>query len=353
MLASKASRVSPKFQVALYSELKTMNYLVIFLTGLTTGGLSCLAVQGGLLTATLASTAEKDHRLHDAIPTTLFLLSKLIAYTLLGALLGYFGSIFQLTTQTRILFQVMAAVFMLGLAGNMLQLHPIFRYFIIQPPKWVKKLLRRQSKSSTLFSPVLLGIFTVLIPCGVTQAMEVLAVSSGNPLAGALILFAFVLGTSPLFLILGWLTTKLSETFQIRFFKVAAVLVIFISLTSLNGALVLAGSKYSFANWVWAFKESFLPPVWAAATNAVTIDVQNNGYTPRNFSVKVNEPVNLKLVTQGTYSCASVFTIPVLNITKVLPPSGTTELTFTPTKTGLLSFACGMGMYTGTINVVP
>lgn len=329
-----------------------MNYLVIFLTGLTTGGLSCLAVQGGLLAATLAATVEKDHRIHDAIPTILFLVSKLIAYTLLGALLGYFGSIFQLTTQARIVFQVIAAIFMLGLAGNMLQLHPVFRYFVIQPPKWAGKFLRKQTKSPTLFSPILLGIFTLLIPCGVTQAMEVLAISSGSPLSGAIILFSFVLGTSPLFLLIGWITTKLSETFRAKFFKTAAILVVFISLTSINGALVLAGSKYSFDNWVWAFKESFLSPIVVEANNEVIINVHNNGYSPRNFSVKVNESVNLKLVTQGTYSCATVFTIPSLNITKVLPPSGTTEVSFTPTQTGLLSFACGMGMYTGTINVI-
>ena len=329
-----------------------MNYWIIFLTGLTTGGLSCLAVQGGLLAATLATTAETKDKLHNALPTALFLISKLLAYTILGALLGYFGSLFQLTTAARIWFQAISAVFMLGLAGSMLELHPIFRYFVIQPPKWVGRLLRGQTKSPSLFAPAILGIFTVLIPCGVTQAMEVLAVSTGNPWTGATIMFSFVLGTSPLFLAVGWLTTKLSESFRTKFFKFAAVLVIFIAFTSLNGALVLAGSKYSFDHWVWAFKQTFLNPPVFAASNDVIINVQNNGYTPRNFSVKVNQPVNLKLITQGTYSCASVFTIPSLNITKVLPPVGTSDVTFTPTKTGLLSFACGMGMYTGTINVV-
>ena len=139
-----------------------------------------------------------------------------------------------------------------------------------------------------------------------------------------------------------------------KFFKFASLLVVFIALTSINGALVLSGSKYSFDHWVWAFKTTFLSTASASApTNDVTINVFNNGYSPHNFSVKVNQPVNLSLVTQGTYSCASVFTIPFLNITKVLPPTGTTNVTFTPTRTGLISFACGMGMYTGTINVVP
>lgn len=33
---------------------------VPFITGLTTGGLSCIAVQGGLVTGTLAGQIEKD-----------------------------------------------------------------------------------------------------------------------------------------------------------------------------------------------------------------------------------------------------------------------------------------------------
>jgi hypothetical protein len=36
------------------------NLAVVFLTGLTTGGLSCLAVQGGLLASSVAHQAEKD-----------------------------------------------------------------------------------------------------------------------------------------------------------------------------------------------------------------------------------------------------------------------------------------------------
>jgi len=37
-----------------------MNLWIIFLTGLTTGGLSCLAVQGGLLTSIIANQKEGE-----------------------------------------------------------------------------------------------------------------------------------------------------------------------------------------------------------------------------------------------------------------------------------------------------
>lgn len=321
-----------------------MNYWPIFLTGLTAGGFSCLAVQGGLLAAALTTTAEKENKTSDLIPTSVFLIGKLLAYTVLGGLLGLFGSVFQITDGIKIWFQVIASVLMLGLAFNMLNLHPIFRYFVIQPPKWGTKILRKQSN---LF---LLGLFTIFIPCGVTQAMEVLAISSGNILTGALVMFFFVLGTSPIFMALGYVTTKLSEGLREKFFKFAAVVIIFIALSSLNAALVLADSPYTYQNFVFAFKETFLPSN-QVTNNQVTITATSYGYSPREFTVKNKQEVTMIINSKNNMSCSRAFTIPSLGIQKLLPANGTEEIKFTPTQTGRITFSCSMGMYTGVINV--
>ncbi|MFH1187212.1 MAG: sulfite exporter TauE/SafE family protein, partial [Candidatus Levyibacteriota bacterium] len=66
----------------------------IFLTGLFTGGLSCMAVQGGLVTATIAQREQEklEHKLkntNSALPILSFLIAKLIAYTLFGFALGW------------------------------------------------------------------------------------------------------------------------------------------------------------------------------------------------------------------------------------------------------------------------
>lgn len=324
-----------------------MNYWTIFLTGLTAGGFSCLAVQGGLLTAALAATAEGKDKTSDWIPTAMFLLGKLMAYTVLGGLLGFFGSIFQITDTFRIVFQVVASILMLGLALNMLNVHPIFRYFVIQPPKWTGKLLYKQSN---LF---FLGVFTVLIPCGVTQAMEVLAISSGSIFSGALVMFMFVLGTSPIFMALGFVTTRLSENLRAKFFKFAAILIIFIALNSVNAAMVLANSPYHWDNFVWAFKETFLTSSKAqTSSNNIIMTATSYGYSPREFTVKNNQEVTMIINSQNNRSCSRAFMIPSLGIQKLLPTNGTEEIKFTPTQTGRIIFSCSMGMYTGVINVV-
>lgn len=330
-----------------------MNYWTIFFTGLTAGGFSCLALQGGLLAATLATSAEEKDKTADWLPTAMFLISKIIAYSILGGLLGLFGSVFQLSDTVKIIFIVSASILMLGLAGNMLNLHPIFRYFVITPPKWAARLLRDQSKSKTLLAPAVLGALTILIPCGVTQAMEVLAVSSGNIFSGALTMFLFVLGTSPVFMALGFVTTRLSESLRAKFFKVAGVLVIFIALSNLNGALVLADSPYTWQNFSWAFKETFLPSNQSPITNnEINITATSGGYSPREFTVKNNQPVSIIINSKNNRSCARAFTIPSLGISKLLPENGTENISFTPTSTGRIAFSCSMGMYTGVINVV-
>src|SRR6266849_3744065 len=190
----------------------------IFLTGLLTGGLTCMAVQGGLLAATLAQSEEE--RLKEkakggnALPILAFLGAKLTAYTLLGFLLGWFGSFFQLSLSVQTILDFAIVIFMIGTALNILNVHPIFRYFVIQPPRFLTRLVRKQSKSKDMFAPALLGAFTVFISCGTTQAMMAFAIASGKPLTGAAILFAFILGTSPLFFVLGYFATKLGDMFQ-------------------------------------------------------------------------------------------------------------------------------------------
>ena len=126
----------------------------------------------------------------------------------------------------------------------MLDVHPIFRYLTLQPPKRVQRLIRANAKRSDAFAPLSLGALTVLIPCGVTQAMELLALGSGNPVRGALILFAFVLGTAPLFFILGLLTARLSGAWQGAFLRVAAVAIAVMALYSMLGGSRLLG--YTF-----------------------------------------------------------------------------------------------------------
>lgn len=317
------------------------------------GGLTCLAVQGGLLASVIAAKESEGEKVTSkkstVIPTLAFLVAKLIAYTSLGFLLGAFGGAIGISELMQIVMQLIAGLYMIVVALNLLNVHPIFRYAVIQPPKFLTRRVRNQSKSKDLFAPALLGAMTVFIPCGTTLAMEALAISSANALMGAAIMATFILGTSPLFFGVGWITSMLGEKFRTRFLKIAAVAVIYLGLTSINGALV-AGGFYSNFNLQSRTDEKMYSEV--PVSQAVTINVFSNGYSPNYVRVKKDFPVTVKIVGKDAYSCASAFRIPSLGISKNLLPNETYSFTFTPKEIGEISFTCSMGMYSGVIEVI-
>lgn len=407
---------------------------VIFLTGLTTGGLSCLAVQGGLLASSVAHQAEQNIQKQlaaqsaakkgknyiqlksgpvDTIaaapqrfawPILLFLGAKLVAYTILGFLLGAVGSVLQLTPFMRAILQITIGIFMLGTALRMLNIHPIFRYFALEPPAFMTRYIRKTAKNSAheIITPLFLGALTVFIPCGVTQAMMALAIGAGDAVQGAAIMFAFTLGASPIFFALAYLTTQLGKKLETRFLTLVALVVFVLGLVSINGGLNLLGKPLSRSGITGATSPAInaqsqpptnpvvtlqpgpqtliqptvaplqpqaqpslnlpvgpsqpQPPVTGnpaavdPSTHVVTINALDYGYDPPVIKAPAGQPVQLNLVTNNTYSCTRAFVIPSLNIQQILPESGVTTFDLPAQSAGsVLYFTCSMGMYGGQI----
>ena len=373
-----------------------------FITGVTTGGLSCLAVQAGLLSTSVARQAETDvatqlavkhvvaqrkkrsnrqltkeqrrreraalatlaqpekpKRRNAALPIALFLGAKLVAYTILGIFLGWLGSVLQLSPYSRAALQIGIGVFMLGTAARLFNLHPIFRYFVIEPPRFMTRFIRRYAKNSasTVATPLFLGALTIFIPCGVTQAMMVLAVGTGSPLLGAAIMFAFILGTTPVFFGLAYVATRLGEVLHTRFLQFAGATVLILGLVSIEGGLNLMGSPYSFSNLLnsaavtLAEASGSSQDVAAAqpdANGAITIHAYNTSYDPSLIKAPSSKPVTLTVVTSGTTGCTRGFVIPAIGLQRTLPETGQITINIPPSAAnGNLRFTCSMGMYSG------
>jgi sulfite exporter TauE/SafE len=358
-----------------------MNQLIVaFITGLTTGGLSCLAVQGGLLASSLEQQLEQQldlqieqeiaaRRAHRsgkkrdrilahprlALPIVLFLIAKLAAYTLIGFLLGALGSVLQLNAITRAILLIAVGIFMLGNALRMFNVHPIFRLFAIEPPKFITRYIRRRAKNKeSFFAPLFLGALTVFIPCGVTQAMMAVAVGTGSPLEGAALMFAFILGTSPVFFVVAYLTMQLGARLEKWFMRFVAVVLLVLGLVSVNSGLTLMGSPLSVTNMLQTVKAAQTDlasaPVPQSDGVNLYLSAGNSGYSPRLLHARAQTPITLNLVTRQTYSCARSFVIPALGVEKLLPESGTEAISIPAQATGtVMRFSCSMGMYTGEI----
>jgi uncharacterized protein len=350
--------------------------IVAFITGITTGGLSCLAVQGGLLASSLAHQIEQDYvsqvaqnkkrkqktapkeiqRTNSAFPIFLFLVSKLVAYTLLGALLGWLGSYLTLSPISRAVLMIAIGVFMIGNALRMFNVHPIFRYFSIEPPKFITRYIRRTAKGTDTATPVFLGFLTVFIPCGVTQAMMATALGTGSMAMGAALMFAFTLGTSPVFFIVAYLTTELGARLEKFFMRFVAIAVLILGFVTLDSGLNLMGSPLSLQNLtrnLFPSQSSSYAQTDSSQLSdedGLLLYVQNGGYFPTTLKAPAGQDLTLNLITDQTYSCARDFVIPKLNFYQLLPDTGTVQVNIPAQKAGTtMFFTCSMGMYTGQI----
>jgi uncharacterized protein len=378
------------------------NIIIAFTTGLTAGGLSCMAVQGGLLTTSIARQAEldlqakvanqvsqkvrkkadktkpttgakEDKTPHGALSITLFLGAKLLAYTLFGFLLGGLGSFFILSPRMQASLQIVIGIFMLGNALRMLNIHPIFRYFTLEPPRFITSYIRKVSKQDNAahITPLFLGLLTVFIPCGITQSMMALAVASGNAFAGAAIMAAFTLGTTPLFFGLAFLATRLGGRLEKGFLTVVAVLSLGIGLFTINTGfralgMPLFGSP-AFAGGASQFgalprivlpgfasetsQDSNLSTLPLSENNVLEVTARPGNYQPNLLRAKAGEPIRLSIVSDGAQGCVRAFTIPLLGILQILPENGTTVIELPPQPKGQLVFMCSMGMYGGYIYI--
>lgn len=342
-----------------------LNLLTVFITGLLTGGLTCVAVQGGLLASALVQgdrikNQESRIKGKKRLSTVLaFIISKLIAYTLLGFLLGWVGSVLQISLQARILLQFAVVIFMLGTAFNLLNVHPFFRYFVVKPPRFLMEKVYNKPNDNGLFAAALLGFLTVFIPCGATQAMMALAVGTGQPLQGALIMFVFVLGTSPVFLLLGLLTIRLGTFLKRNFAKAAAYILILFSLFNLDAALALANSPFTIrmaVNRVYCIVSFCDPSTGSGQALPVTeqvIKFSTTGYSPSRFAVRKGERVTLHLVNENASGCIQSFTISSLGIQKIVLPNESVDISFVaPSEPGRINFTCSQGFYPGVIEVI-
>lgn len=340
--------------------------LVVFITGLTTGGLSCMAVQGGLLASSLASQIEQDlaranneksSRLKPkiALPILLFLSSKLLVYTALGFLLGGLGQVLQLTPTAQAIVQIVIGIFMIGNALRMLNVHPIFRYFTFEPPAKLTRFIRQRSKQqASWFSPLFLGALTVLIPCGVTQTIMAAAIATGDPLTGAALMFAFTLGTSPVFFALSYFATRLGALTEKYFVRVVAAALIILGILAFDTGLNLMGSPFSLTKLAAGLRSGQNAEIagkpLANGDSSITLNVVDKGYRPRKLHAPADVPVTLTLVTEDVYSCSRAFLIPGIDYGVILSATGEEKVEIPPQEPGtVLPFTCSMGMYTGEI----
>ncbi len=95
----------------------------------------------------------------------------------------------------------------------------------------------------------------------------------------------------------------------------------------------------------------FVTNVVEAHTRTVKIRVDKNGFSPSSIDVEPDHKLNLVFNRVGDDNCGSVVVFPKLKIRKNLPVGKDVIVSVIPAASGQITFACGMGMYKGSIVV--
>lgn len=206
-----------------------------FIIGLIASVSSCLAIVGGLVLSLSAKMSQDN--ISDKKTFILFHGARLFSFALLGGVLGLVGGFLGVNFTLTAILGIIASIVMLFLGLNLVG---VFSKNKIVLHSGMFKFFRKIEHKT--FTPLLVGFGTFFLPCGFTQSMQVVALSSGSFLGGSLIMLAFALGTLPVLLLLSFGSSSFANSkYANLFFKSAGVVVIGLGLFALLGGLVALG----------------------------------------------------------------------------------------------------------------
>jgi len=110
------------------------------------------------------------------------------------------------------------------------------------------------------------------------------------------------------------------------------------------GAII--GGAIFFANRPSNYDDNLLVNNVTVIDGKQIIEIRaKGGFVPRKSVAKSGLPTILRVDTNGTFDCSSSVRIPSLNISKILPPTGVTDIDLGSPNVAVLQGTCGMGMY--------
>lgn len=194
--------------------------LTSFIIGLIASVSSCLAIVGGLVLSLSAKISEDNTS--DTKTFVLFHAGRIIGFAILGGFLGLIGNViginFTITTILGLVASFVMLILGLNLVGVFKKNKITFRDTLF---KFFKNIEHKN------LTPVIIGFGTFFLPCGFTQSMQVVALSSGSFTSGSIIMLSFALGTLPMLALLSFGSAKLAHGKNKQLFlKSAGVIVI-------------------------------------------------------------------------------------------------------------------------------
>ncbi len=312
-----------------------LTLFTVFILGLVASTSTCMATSGALYLATIGKLKNKN------ILTALsFNIGRIVSYGLFGFAFGLLGKTISVNLHLNSILTLVVSVAMILIGLDMLKILSFsslslfsFTGNIFQ--KIEKTLLKNPQKTSFF-----LGASTYLLPCGFTQAVQLYALGLADPIKSSVTMMVFALGTTPVLMMIGFLSSLIKSKYYLTFQKVIAVLIIIIGIFPLINILPKKQTRVDRTN---VKVES--------GVQIIKMDVDSSGYSPNLFTIKKDIPVRWLINGKNVYGCQAAFVVPALGVQKTLQP-GENKIEFTAKEAGTINFSCGMGMFRGQIEVI-
>lgn len=326
-----------------------MGYGTLFVIGLLTS-VHCIAMCGGInLSQTLRKGSSEEASKSMFRSTFFYNAGRVTSYTMVGGILGAVGGLAGIgaNLQASSLFQgilkLTAGAIMIIMGINMLGIFPGIRGIRLNIPILYK------NKSKT---PFIVGLFNGLMPCGPLRSVQIMALASGSPLAGALSMFCFSIGTVPLMLGFGSVVAVLGKRLTGLVMKTGSILIVVMGLSMMSQGTALTGLKLLNVPQTVGI-DSLETGDTATEKNGIQYvysELQPGKYP--DITVKAGEPVRWEINASkdSINGCNYKILLQDFGLEHTFT-EGKNIIEFTPEEAGTYTYTCWMGMITGKINV--
>jgi len=330
---------------------RDMSYGLLTLIGFLTS-FHCVGMCGPLILSYVAKSATKGQKSYGA--HFLYGIGKTLSYTLIGALLGAFGAVVAFTPYAQGAIGVAAGGFLILFGLHMLGVFPALSHFQIRTPAFVMRFVGKEYRKQS--NPFVIGLLNgLMIICGPLQAMYVMAAGTGSWAQGAAIMFFFGIGTLPLLLGFGFLTSLLSANLTPKLLKASGVIVMILGAIMLNRGLAVTGTGVDFNTMVARVSQKLSPTVAETQTcdteQTIHMDILKSRFSPNQFTLRKGVPVRWVIDGKEMNECNQTIVIPQYKM-RIELKEGPQIIEFTPPESGVVPWSCWMGMIPGTFIVV-
>ena len=328
---------------------------LILVLGLLTG-FHCVGMCGGFVLSYTAGDARLGQNSHPS--HVLYGAGKTLSYTVIGAMFGLLGAVIAFTPMLRGVAGVSAGIFLIIFGLNMLNVFPVLRKIRLKLPAALSWALSGQQTRSRK-RPFVIGLLNGgMIACGPLQAMYVMAAGTGSALEGAKMLFTFGIGTLPVLLSFGFLTSLISGALTHQLLRASGVILILLGAVMINRGLILTGTGYDLQSVMTSASSKLglaeIPhptsPV-AGHIQTITMDVIKSGFEPNHFVLRQGIPIKWIIYGKEVTECNKRIVVPKLGL-EFDVKEGMQIIEFTPNETGIITWSCWMGMLHGQFEVI-